>query len=89
MIIRFSRLLPPQKSCNFPECLEKSVKLCVNLVGNRREIFRSVLEIELVSLDYQNLALVVGDPFIIPLVKIAEVLDAYALFIVASSLLDL
>ena len=45
--------------------------------------------IEVVGFDDEDLAFVVGDPLLVAVVEVAEVLDADALFVVASALLDL
>ena len=48
-----------------------------------------MLEIKIVSLDYEDLALVVRNPLLVSVVKIAEVFDADALFVIPSTFLDL
>lgn len=45
--------------------------------------------VEVICFDYEHLSFVVGDPLLVAVVEVAEVLDADALFIVASALLDL
>ena len=69
--------------------LEQSVKLGVDLVGDGGEVFGAVFVVEAVGFDDEDLALVVGDPLLVAVVEVAEVLDADALIKVASALLDL
>ena len=45
--------------------------------------------VEVVGFDYEHLSFVVCDPLLVAVIEVAEVLDADALFIVASTLLDL
>lgn len=54
-----------------------------------REVFRSVLEIEFISLYYKDFTLIICNPLVISFVKIAQIFDADALFIVTSTFLDL
>ena len=61
----------------------------VDLVGDGGEVFGAVFVVEVVGFDDEDLAFVVGDPLLVAVVEVAEVLDADALFIVASALLDL
>ena len=48
-----------------------------------------MLEVKVVRFYDQDFSLVVCNPFFVPVVQIAEVLDAYALFLIPASLLDL
>jgi hypothetical protein len=63
--------------------------LCVDLVCDLCKILRTVLEVHVVGFDYKDLAFIIGNPFLVSVVQIAEVFDADALFIVSSALLDL
>ena len=69
--------------------LEQTVELGVDLVCDGSEVFGAVFVVEVVGFDDEDLAFVVGDPLLVAVVEVAEVLDADALFIVASALLDL
>ena len=69
--------------------LEKSIKLGVDLVGDGSEVFRTMLVVEVVCFDDEHFALVVGDPLLVAVVEVAEVLDADALLVFTSSLLNL
>ena len=68
---------------------EQTVQLCVNLVCDMGEVLRAVFVIKIFCLNDEDFAFIVGDPLLVTVVKIAEILDADAFFIFASAFLDL
>ena len=71
------------------DCLEQTVELGVDLVGDGGEVFGTVLVVEVVGFDDEDFAFVVGDPLLVAVVEVAEVLDADAFLVLAAALLDL
>ena len=69
--------------------LEQTVKLCVDFVCDEGEVFWTMLVVQIVSFDDKDFAFVVCNPFFVTFVKIAQVLDADALFVVTATFLNL
>ena len=68
---------------------EKPVQLCVYHIGDLLEVLGAVAELDVVGVHDQEVSLVVLDPVLVLLVQAGQVLDAYALLVVAAALLDL
>ena len=66
---------------------EETEKLCVYLVGNLAEVLWVLLEVKVVTIDDDELALVVLDPFFVAIVESLKVVDADALLEVSASAL--
>ena len=71
------------------DCLEQTVELGVDLVGDGGEVFRTVLVVEVVCFYDEDFAFVVGDPLLVAVVEVAEVFDADAFLVLTAALLDL
>ena len=68
---------------------EKAEKFGVYLVANFAEILRVALELQTVDVKDEQAALVVLDPVFVSLVETGDVVDADALLVLASPLLNL
>lgn len=69
--------------------LEEAVELGVDFVGDCGEVFWAVFVVEVVGFDDEDFAFVVGDPLLVAVVEVAEVLDADAFLVLTAALLNL
>jgi hypothetical protein len=83
------RLLRFALACVAAGFLEQAEKLSVDLVGDEGEILRTMLVIQVISLYDEDLAFIIRDPFLVAVIKIAQILDADALLVVAATFLNL
>ena len=68
---------------------EESVELGVYLVCYRLEILQVVLEIQIVSVNYQQRSVVRSNPVFVPLVQSSKIVETYSLLVFTPALLDL
>ena len=68
---------------------EESVDLGVYLVCYRLEILQVVLEIQIVSVNYQQRSIICSNPVFVPLVQSSKIVETYALLVFTPALLNL
>ena len=68
---------------------KKSEKFCINLIYNFLEVFRTVFKFYAVNVKNQKIMFIILDPSLITLVQARDIVDTYALFIFATSFLNL
>ena len=68
---------------------EESVEFCVDHIGDFLEVLRVAFKLCGVSVDDDEVALVVLDPLFVAVVESLQVVDAYGLLVVASAFGDL
>ena len=68
---------------------EKTVQGGIYLVGDVLEVLRTVLELDVVHIDNQELAVIAGNPVLIALVEACQLVDTDAALIFPAPLLDL
>ena len=68
---------------------EKAVEFGIDAVGDGGEVLGAVLEVEIVSLNCQDLAVIFIDSLVVTVVQAAEIFKAHGLLVVAATFLDL
>ena len=68
---------------------EESVELGIDLLGDALEVCDAGLELQIVAIDDDEFPRITLYPILVTIVKTAEVVDAYALFVVAATLSNL
>ena len=68
---------------------EEAVELGIDAVGDGGEVLGAVLEVEIIGLDGQDLAVIFIDPLVITVVQAAEIFKAHGLLVVAATFLKI